>query len=113
MIDPEELYVALNEAAERHGFAKFLTDADFEVLVRAVMELPVGSGPSRTREPLTTVQVRTRNPEHYELINHADGTRWRIQNGHWARNDGSPVRAGRDKRASEPERPAHLPQEGL
>lgn len=40
------------------------------------------------RPPQVTVQVRTRHPEDYELINHADGTRWRISSeGQWVASE--------------------------
>jgi hypothetical protein len=37
------------------------------------------------RPPLTTVQVSTRHPQDYELLNHEDGSRWVIRDGTWKR----------------------------
>lgn len=37
-----------------------------------------------TEHEFVTVQVRTRNPEHYLLLNCADGTRWLVRDGHWS-----------------------------
>lgn len=37
-----------------------------------------------TRDELTVVQIRTGNPDHYELLNRSDGTRWRVRDGHWS-----------------------------
>lgn len=33
--------------------------------------------------PLVKVEIRTRHPESYELLNHEDGTRWVIVDGKW------------------------------
>lgn len=42
--------------------------------------------PSMRPRPLVRVEVRTRHPEDYELVNYADGTRWEIRDGSWKRS---------------------------
>lgn len=37
----------------------------------------------KVESELVTVTVSSRHIEDYELINHADGTRWRVRNGRW------------------------------
>jgi len=65
-------------------------DVDFMVKATYRTGNSMGQGGMRMLGPLLedefeTVQVRTRYPEHYVLVNENDGTRWRIEHGSWTR----------------------------
>jgi hypothetical protein len=44
-----------------------------------------GTGTRTPEPPVVELVVLTRHPEHYRLVNEADGTQWRHRDGHWNR----------------------------